>query len=69
MAILTRSYTMGALATHSSRRCEMQMSNPRNPKYKFKISDVPADHLIFVKNFNEDAEEFAEEFPDFLNFS
>ena len=40
-------------------------ANPRNPKYKFKISDVPENHLIFVKNFNEDAEEFAEEFPGF----
>ena len=39
--------------------------NPRNPKYKFKISKVPKKNLVFVKNFNEDAEEFAEEFPGF----
>jgi hypothetical protein len=38
----------------------------RNPKYKFKISEVPSSYLIYVKNFNEDAEEFAEEFPEFV---
>src|SRR5208283_1481583 len=40
-------------------------ADPRNPKYKFKISDVPENYLTFVKNFNEDAGEFAEEFLGF----
>ena len=39
--------------------------SPRNPKYRFKISDIPEKYLILVKNFNEDTAEFAEEFPEF----
>lgn len=42
-------------------------ADPRNPKYKFKISDVPERYLVFVKNFNEDSREFAEEYPAFAN--
>jgi len=37
----------------------------RNAKYKFKVSDVPQNYVILVKNFNEDAREFAEEYPEY----
>jgi hypothetical protein len=39
--------------------------SPRNPKYRFRIGDVPNRYLLFIKNFNEDSVEFAEEYPEF----
>lgn len=39
--------------------------SPRNPKYRLNLARTPEEYLLFVKNFNEDPEEFAEEFPDY----
>jgi len=39
--------------------------SPRNAKYRFKINDVPEKNLLFVKNFNEDPEEFKEDFSEY----
>jgi len=38
---------------------------PRGGKYSIKVDSVPKKYLLFIKNFNEDAIEFAEEFPEF----
>lgn len=45
----------------------MRNSNdqPRNGKYSIKINSIPDKYLLFVKNFNEDAEEFKEIYPEF----
>jgi len=37
---------------------------PRNPKYMLCLDQVPKKYLLFVKNFNQDPEEFNEEYPD-----
>ncbi len=39
----------------------------RGGKYLIKIDAVPREHLLFVKNFNEDAAEFKKEFPEFAD--
>jgi hypothetical protein len=37
----------------------------RGGKYSIKIDSIPKEYLLFVKNFNEDAKEFGDEFPEF----
>jgi hypothetical protein len=39
--------------------------SPRNNKFFLKCNSIPSEYLLFVKNFNEDPEEFGEEFPEF----
>ncbi len=39
--------------------------SPRNPKYRLRASLIPHENLLFVKNFNTDAEEFAEDYPEY----
>jgi hypothetical protein len=41
-------------------------ARPRNGKYSIKIDSVPRQHLLFVKNFNEDPAEFGREYPEFV---
>ena len=40
--------------------------NPRKTKYQIRKNLVPNQNLLFVKNFNEDPEEFKEDFPDYV---
>ncbi|RSD34182.1 MAG: hypothetical protein CI953_1035 [Methanohalophilus sp.] len=37
----------------------------RTSKYLLKLSAIPSDYLLTIKNFNEDAEEFAEDYPEY----
>jgi len=40
--------------------------SPRNAKYLLILDAVPPKHLLFVKNFNEDPDEFKQDFPDYI---
>lgn len=37
----------------------------RTSKYLLKLSVIPSDYFLTIKNFNEDAEEFAEDYPEY----
>lgn len=40
-------------------------ASPRKGKYMLDTRYIPSDNLLFIKNFNEDPEEFAEDFPEY----
>jgi hypothetical protein len=38
----------------------------RTAKYLLKVDKVPRDYLIYAKNFNEEPDDFAEDYPEFV---
>ncbi|MDD3035287.1 MAG: hypothetical protein PHT25_11955 [Bacteroidales bacterium] len=62
---LKEGVTAGWLDTKFQRNMRNAGGSPRKPKYRLKAGSVPPGKRLFVKNFNADAEEFAEEYPEY----
>jgi len=55
----------GWLDTKFQRNMRNASGSSRKPKYRLKANLVPPEKLLYVKNFNTDAEEFADEYPEY----